>query len=76
MKKALRFLFAGMAGVMAFLASSLVIEFVTWWWTSPVDPLTDPALNALRFAASFAMGLGTALLAYPRGGERMPRLAS
>ena len=65
MKTSLRLAVAAAVGITSFFASVLGIEFVTWWWTSPSDPLLDPAINAARFAAAFAIGLGSAFLAYP-----------
>ena len=76
MKRAMQFLFPALAGIVTFSVALLGIEFATWWWTAPLDPLADPALNALHFAASLAVGLGTALAAFPRSASMAQRLTA
>ena len=66
MKQSLRFAIAALVGITGFFATVLGIEFTTWWWAAPADPLADPAINAMRFAAAFAVGLGSAFMTLPR----------
>ena len=76
MKQAMQFFFPAIAGIATFSIALLGIEFATWWWASPSDPLADPALNATRFAVSLAIGLGTAFVAFPREARRKDRLTA
>lgn len=66
MKQALRVAIAALVGATTFLTAVIGIEFVVWWWMSPGDPMSDPAINAIRFVGTFAFGLGAAFMTYPR----------
>ena len=58
MKSAMRLGISVVLGTAAFFATVLGIEFLSWWWTAPADPLADPAANAMRFVAAAAVGMG------------------
>ena len=76
MKHAMQLFFPAIAGIATFSVALLGIEFATWWWATPSDPLANPALNAARFGVSLAVGITTAFVAFPWGARRKDRLTA
>ena len=66
MKTVIRVAAALTATTTTFFAVVLGVEYATWFYNSPADPLADPALNAVRFAVAALAGMGAGFIAFPK----------